>query len=122
MHFLNAFQRGLVNLVGIQAAQVFGEALAGFLRANGSSASGRDVRLSVAVLPSCGRLNTMVSLLRVNSILSSPTALRTGPSIRLASHPARTSSAGSVARPDTSADSMGSCGVKSTAEVSSARQ
>ncbi len=80
------------------------------------------MRLSVAVRPSCGRLNTMVSLLRASSTLSSPTARRTGPSMRLASQPARTSSAGSVFKPDTSADSIGSCGAKSTAAASNARQ
>ncbi|CKR31748.1 Uncharacterised protein [Mycobacterium tuberculosis] len=74
------------------------------------------------MIPSWGRLSTMVSLLRTSSTLSSPTARRTGPSIRLASQPARTSSAGSVFKPDTSADSIGSCGGWSTADVSSARQ
>ncbi|EUA08990.1 hypothetical protein I553_10047 [Mycobacterium xenopi 4042] len=42
--------------------------------------------------------------------MSSPTARRTGPSILLASQPARTSSAGSVFNPETSAQVIGSCG------------
>ena len=46
------------------------------------------VRLSVAVVPSCGRLRSMVSLLRTSSTLSSPTARRTGP-VDAAGQPAR---------------------------------
>ena len=85
-------------------------------------ASGLAVRVSVAVTPFCGRLSVMVSLARTNSTFSSPTARCTGPSIRLASQPARMSSAGSALRPETTADWIGSNGPWSRAEVSSARQ
>jgi hypothetical protein len=112
----------VIDLVGIEPAQVLGQAFLGPLRANGIRASGLAVRVSVAVTPSCGRLSVTVSLGRTSSTFNSPTARCTGPSIRVASQPARTSSAGSPLSPDTSAELIGSHGGWSMAEASSARQ
>ena len=79
-------------------------------RANGISESGLAVRLIVAVTPVCGLRKVMVSLLRISSTFKSPTARCTGPSIRAASQPARTSSDGSSRSPDTTAEVTGSYG------------
>ena len=80
------------------------------------------MRVKVAVDPSCGRLSVILWLGWVSSTLRSPISRRTGPSMRLASHPARMSSAGSSLRPETSAALTSSYGGWSNAEASNARQ
>ncbi|SHX04282.1 Uncharacterised protein [Mycobacteroides abscessus subsp. abscessus] len=64
------------------------------------------MRARVAMAPVCGRLRVMISLSRCSSTLRSPTTRVTGPLMREASHPAVTSSAGSVASPETTAELM----------------
>jgi len=94
----------VVNLVGVEPAEILGQALAGLAARQRKQGIRPGGAVSVAVTPSCGRLSVTVSEGRTSSTLSSPTARCTVPSIRLASQPARMSSAGSVFRPDTSAE------------------